>query len=363
MTTDGVALDATALGGSAKQPATTAAENPDGGSLPPYAPESPAADPQVQGFRRERARQRRQRAQAARLAATRPRYRDEPVRTFFSGLGQIFITLGLILGLFVVYELYVTDLFGGQRQDATQQRMEQQWASETGSLTPPEQTAGAVTVTPSAPETQGTPVQPAQRVRQYGTAIGQGFANIRIPVFGPDYNYAIVEGTTDEDLYGSPGHYSDTQYPGEVGNFALAGHRVSKGSPFNALGTMSSCDAIVIETRDEWFVYRVLPMKEEVAGWNPAARATCADVKALSGKYGSVVGREIVPPSDYPQVLPIPHVNVSGRTGLNAATERLITLTTCHPQFSDRERMIIHGILTKTYEKAPGFTPPELEEG
>ena len=43
--------------------------------------------------------------------------------------------------------------------------------------------------------------------------------------------------------------------------------------------------------------------------------------------------------------------------------QRVITLTTCHPQFSDRERMIIHGVLTQSYAKAPGFLPPELGEG
>jgi sortase (surface protein transpeptidase) len=42
--------------------------------------------------------------------------------------------------------------------------------------------------------------------------------------------------------------------------------------------------------------------------------------------------------------------------------EALITLTTCHPKFSDRERMIIHGILVKSYPKKDGFLPPELQE-
>ena len=45
----------------------------------------------------------------------------------------------------------------------------------------------------------------------------------------------------------------------------MAGHRVSKGSPFNPLGELSSCDALIIETQDDWFIYRVLPMPEERA--------------------------------------------------------------------------------------------------
>ena len=140
----------------------------------------------------------------------------------------------------------------------------------------------------------------------------------------------------------------------------MAGHRVSKGSPFNALGSLNSCDAVVIETQDDWFVYRVLPMADEVQDWNPASRPQCAQVAPLTGEYDGVEGREIVDPSDYAQVLPVPKVNASGADALAAATQRILTLTTCHPQFSDRQRMIIHAVLTQSYAKAAGFQPPEL---
>lgn len=62
-------------------------------------------------------------------------------------------------------------------------------------------------------------------------------------------------------------------------------------------------------------------------------------------------------PTDGVVVNPIPGVN-SGV--VPAKAERLITLTTCHPQFSDAERMIIHGIQVKSYSKTAGFLPPEL---
>lgn len=292
-------------------------------------------------------------------------FRDEPIRTTVRGIGQLFITLGMVLLLFVVYEVYVTDIFGAQKQAQAKESMEQRWQSETPATTaaPTAESSQSGEDDPAlVPPANAQVVDPAQRTRTYDTEIGQGFANLSIPVFGADYGFTVVEGTTAEDLYGNPGHYDDTQYPGEIGNFAVAGHRVSKGAPFNALGTLNSCDAIVIETKDEWFVYRVLPMAEEAAGWNPAARAECADVTPLTGAYSGVVGREIVDPSDYSQVLPIPHVNAAGPEAVAAATQRLITLTTCHPQFSDRERMIIHGVLTKTYAKADGFLPPELSE-
>ncbi|MEP6979309.1 MAG: class E sortase [Nakamurella sp.] len=291
-------------------------------------------------------------------------FRDEPIRTTIRGLGQLFITLGVVLLLFVVYEVYVTDIFGAQKQAQAKESMAQRWATSTPATSDPpavpttEEDSGAVVAPPSDAQV----VDPAERTRTYDTQIGQGFANLNIPVFGADYGFTVVEGTTAEDLYGNPGHYDDTQYPGELGNFAVAGHRVSKGAPFNALGTLNSCDAIVIETQQEWFVYRVLPMPEEAAGWNAAARSGCADVAPLTGAYSGVVGREIVDPSDYAQVLPIPHVDATGPEAVAAASQRLITLTTCHPQFSDRERMIIHGVLTRTYAKTDGFVPAELSE-
>ncbi|WP_240615660.1 class E sortase [Nakamurella deserti] len=290
-------------------------------------------------------------------------FRDEPVRTTIRGIGQLFITCGVVLLLFVVYEVWVTDYFGAQKQEQVKESMEQRWAGGGATDVPPADAGeGGGDDGALAPPADAQVVDPAARVRTYDTTIGEGFANLDIPVFGADYNFTIVEGTTAEDLYGNPGHYDDTQYPGEIGNFAVAGHRVSKGAPFNALGTLNSCDALIVETQDEWFVYRVLPMAEEAAGWDPAARPQCAGVVPLTGAYEGVVGREIVDPSDYAQVLPVPHVNAAGPEALAAADQRLITLTTCHPQFSDRERMIIHGVLTKSYAKADGFLPPELSE-
>ena len=152
--------------------------------------------------------------------------------------------------------------------------MEQRWSGGGATDVPTAPTTTAATADDGAlVPPAGQVVDPAARTRSYDTEIGQGFANLDIPVFGADYAFTVVEGTTAEDLYGNPGHYDDTQYPGELGNFAVAGHRVTKGAPFNALGTLNSCDALVIETQDEWFVYRVLPMADEAAAWNPAARA------------------------------------------------------------------------------------------
>ena len=72
------------------------------------------------------------------------------------------------------------------------------------------------------------------------------------------YGFTIQRGVDSATLEVGPGHYKQTAMPGEQGNFAVAGHRVGKGAPFNDMDLLSSCDAVVIETIDSFYVYRVL---------------------------------------------------------------------------------------------------------
>jgi sortase (surface protein transpeptidase) len=178
-----------------------------------------------------------------------------------------------------------------------------------------------------------------------------------IPSFGSDFVFTVLEGTQQDTLAVGPGHYQGTALPGEPGNFAVAGHRVGKGSPFNSLDLLSSCDAIVVETVDRWFVYRVLPLRGESAGWaSKAAQPQCRGVEPLTGSYADVVGKAIVLPSQEEVIAPVP-----GQPDLPPKQDiELITLTTCHPQFSNRQRLIVHGILVAQYPKVAGQRPPEL---
>src|SRR5206468_6770200 len=89
-------------------------------------------------------------------------------------------------------------------------------------------------------------------------AVGAPVAVVHIPRLGSDYQRVIVEGTEQTQLAQGPGHYVGAAMPGQQGNFALAGHRVGKGSPFLDLDTMRPGDPIVVETATQWYVYRVL---------------------------------------------------------------------------------------------------------
>jgi sortase A len=70
-----------------------------------------------------------------------------------------------------------------------------------------------------------------------------------------------------------------------------------------------------------------------------------------------VVGKTVVLPSQVDVIAPVP-----GHPGRNP-TDRLITLTTCHPQFSASERLIVHGVLVASYRKVEGQRPAELTSG
>ena len=87
--------------------------------------------------------------------------------------------------------------------------------------------------------------------------MGDAFALIRIPRFGHDYVRPILQGVDLDILDRGVGHYPESVKPGEVGNFAVAGHRVTYAKPFNKIAELKAGDAIVVETRDTWYVYRV----------------------------------------------------------------------------------------------------------
>lgn len=256
-----------------------------------------------------------------------PRGRVGPVRGAIRGLGELLLTVGLVVMLFAFYETYVTDLFSAQKQRAATAQLDDGWRNGRGMVDRP--------------------------------VTGAGIAKMYIPAFGPDFVFTVLQGTDQDTLAIGPGHYQGTALPGQLGNFAVAGHRVGKGSPFNSLDLLSSCDAIVVETVDHWYVYRVLPLRAESADWaeGKGAQPRCRGVQPLSGHYADVVGKTIVLPSQVEVIAPVP-----GQPG-RAPASRLITLTTCHPQFSARQRLIVHGVLVASSRKVAGQRPAELTAG
>ena len=183
---------------------------------------------------------------------------------------------------------------------------------------------GYHTVTP-----QLTPTAPAEPApwtpAPIDVGIGDPFAVLHVPRLGADYSRVIVEGASEVELEQGPGHYVDTAMPGQQGNFAVAGHRVGRGSPFLDLDQMRPGDAIVVETADSWFVYRVLG--------DAATGDFAADPSGIPGQH-------IVRPTDVEVISPTPGAAVA-----DPATGAYLTLTTCHPKYSAQQRLIIHARL------------------
>ena len=84
---------------------------------------------------------------------------------------------------------------------------------------------------------------------------GEAMGLLRIPAFGAKYEIPIVNGTSLDVLAKGIGHYESTAQPGQIGNFAVAGHRVTHGQPFSRLLELNPGDTIEVETRDAIYTY------------------------------------------------------------------------------------------------------------
>jgi sortase A len=177
-------------------------------------------------------------------------------------------------------------------------------------------------------------------------AAGSPIARMTVPRFGDGWTAVVSEGTAPEVLDSGPGYYTGSALPGQPGNAGIAGHRVTHGGPFRSAGELRSCDPILVETAEATYVYRVLPLAGEAADWARGAgsREECAGVGPLDGPYAGTVGLRVVAPEQVDVLAPVP-----GRIGVPARPgTALLTLTTCHPEYSDRERLVVHAVLTAT---------------
>jgi sortase A len=90
------------------------------------------------------------------------------------------------------------------------------------------------------------------------SAYSKPFAELRIPRFGDDWEWAVVEGTDAPALELGPGHYPGTPMPGEVGNAAIAAHRAGHGDPFIDFDDLRDGDAVELSQGDTTWVYRIV---------------------------------------------------------------------------------------------------------
>lgn len=209
-------------------------------------------------------------------------------------LGELLITAGVLVFLFLGWQLWLNDLIVGADQNKAGIALGEDWAG----ASPSHQHA-------VLPETNfGDPV----------VAIAPGdaakFAVMFVPRFGADYARSVSEGVETATVLDKNGigHYPGTQMPGQVGNFAVAAHRTTHGAPFKPLATLQVGDKIYVQTQDGYYTY---------------------DFRGL----------EYVRPTGVGVLDPVPQF-----AGI-APTDRILTMTSCNPMFSAAERIIAYASL------------------
>jgi len=230
--------------------------------------------------------------------------RRTPVRRdwywFLGRLGQTLITIGILMFLFVGYQLWGTGIEESQAQDRLASQFERRNTEVI--VTVPSSNDDATSST-STSTSQDAPNNASPIVVDEGDAI----AAIAIPRIG--VSKYVVAGVAPDDLKKGPGHFPSTPQPGHLGNMAIAGHRTTYGEPFRNIDELELGDEIIV-----------------------------TDIQGREFRY-VVDSQQIVGPNDS---------YVVATTDPNVAR---LTLTTCHPEFSAKERLIVSAVLdTSTSE-------------
>ncbi|MDT0453074.1 class E sortase [Streptomyces hesseae] len=243
--------------------------------------------PVVTGGRAER------RRAAQRAARAR---RDSPGVIASRVVGELFITLGVVMLLFVAYQLWWTNVIAHRQAGGTADSLRHSWDKN-----------GA----------QGA----ARDAGEFSP--GQGFAIIYIPKL--DVKAPIAEGVGKHQVLdrGMVGHYATgslkTAMPWDKqGNFALAGHRNTHGEPFRYVNRLQPGDKIVVETQSTFYTYEMTSRLDQTS------------------------------PANTKVIEPVPPGSGFTRPG------RYITLTTCTPEFTSTYRLVVWGKMVDERPRSKG---------
>ncbi len=264
---------------------------------------------------------------------TEPRRSSFIFARILGGIGRTMITAGVLILLFVAYQLWGTGIRTAQAQGGLEDDFAATLeAAETGGATGDDgdgTTTTSTTVDPASTTTSRLPATtapplPPELLPAQGEAAGQ----IVIPAIGIDWYF--VEGVSVNDLKEGPGHYPETPLPGQAGNSAIAGHRTTYGAPFGNVDQLTTRDDLTGTAGDEITVITV------------------------QGTFRYEVRQiEIVSPSQV-EVLGGKHWDFDGDP---ATLHNTLTLTACHPKYSARQRIVIAAELIG--EPAPPTLRPE----
>lgn len=226
-------------------------------------------------------------------------------------VGEVSVTLGAMGLLFFAWYLGVNDWIQGSNQTRSASEVASAWDDSA------EDTFGK-----ARGESDGT-LAPTEPPVIGDIAEGDAFAVLYVPRFGEDYARTIAEGVDLATVLNSHelgvGRYPQTAQFGELGNVGIAGHRTTFGASFSEIGELRVGDRLYVEVEEGWYSYQFRNL-------------------------------EYVWPTQIEVLAPVPHQPDA------LATERLLTLTSCHPRFSEAERIIAYAVFDAWYPRAGG--PP-----
>jgi sortase A len=224
------------------------------------------------------------------------------VRTVIGAVGRVLVTVGLLILLFVAYQLWGTGIYEARAQSDLESQFDRDLARQDSPRTTTT-TSGTTPATTTPIELPPTP------------AAGDPVGVITIDKIGVDK--VVVEGTTVPDLRRAPGHYEGSAMPGQLGNAAIAGHRTTYGAPFGDLDQLVRGDTLSVRTLRGTWEYEVLP--------------------------------------DYPIAVKPSQTEVLDPTIDEATGQPLatLTLTTCEPKYQATERLVVKAQLSDTNRQSP----------
>ena len=230
--------------------------------------------------------------------------------------GEILITAGALMGLFLAWHLVWNDAIQGERQNQAATSLANDWK---------EPSSNGVDLEPAEPAVRPSGEEPPVTV---SPAEGEAFALLYVPRFGNDFVRSIAEGVDLKTVLNSRtlgiGRYLESDQLGEVGNFAIAAHRTTWGATFGDIGELRIGDRIYVEVPEGWHSYQFRNLEYV---W-----ATEVDV-----------------------------LNSFPKMNVEEPGTRVITLTSCHPRFSEAERIIAYGVYEGWFPR-DGGPPSEIAE-
>ncbi|KQX82822.1 sortase [Streptomyces sp. Root1310] len=251
----------------------------------------------------------------------RARYR----RVLWSG-AEVLVTAGVLVLLLVAHQLWWTNREAKDGAERRVEALEREWGAVTGTGAPAGTGGGEPGTGPAAGDATGGAASASGGggTGQGGTngssvepRSSQAYAVLRVPRL--DLRVPVAEGTSKQNVLnkGYVGHYAGTGQPGEVGNFAVAGHRNTHGEPFRYLNRLRKGDKVEVATRNATYTYLVDRMLPQTS------------------------------PRDSGVIRPVPRSLTEPAYGYDAPG-RYLTLTTCTPEYTSRYRLVVWGTLVAT---------------